>query len=666
MLSREIPTMKNLYKQNLNDSLRKLRRDIPRIADMLRFGRGKDVDKWANIVDGKLLARLSPDFPLLATICGGGSSGKSTLFNSLVGEAFSPVGGSAGINRRVLVSAHKELFSRTEDISSLFEPFGCLPDTLKDKKDLTVPGCPLYVVSDAVPQNLVLMDTPDFDTGAKGVYMNRDVARQALESSDILIYVFTNSNYNNRENTDFISEMLTGIGMRKCFLVYRVYPSFKEEEVREHAMTVARNIYGREADRYVMGIYRADEDNAVAAGRRFMALRPVPNKDSSFMNALKTIDSRALRLELLSSILKDALIKAREVRDLAKISHDELCLYFDILLTAQSHCVNEALQHFPMEQVMKRFAEIWMSTDPTHVKTMRKTGRLIELPFKVLFGTARRVKNKLSGTEIVDPTIDFIDKIEEDLLNAVNSMHYSVVNPEISVSATLKDPVARRMLETVKRIRAGKDLKDIQNPRVAASDGMGTLTFFVATHPVVFQEQKKLQDSDWKSAVQSILSRRDVITQLSDVIEQDLKELADSLRSRMGVWAKIRQTFSALLNVVPATVAVTYILSTGDPVGAAGIKVKLTGLFGLHDLYALVAIPATTGLKKADQKQLDAMLGPIVQTWLNNKFKEVQDLFEQEITGGIIRVAKDVMDESENLINQIEVNIKACGKAMIS
>jgi hypothetical protein len=510
------------------------------------------------------------------------------------------------------------------------------------------------------------MDTPDFDTGAKGVYMNRDVARQALESSDILIYVFTNSNYNNRENTDFISEMLTGIGMRKCFLVYRVYPSFKEEEVREHAMTVAHNIYGKEADRYVMGIYRADEDNAVAAGRRFMALRPVPNKASSFMNALKTIDSRALRLELLSSILKDALIKAREVRDLAKISHDELCLYFDILLTAQSHCVNEALQHFPMEQVMKRFAEIWMSTDPSHVKTMRKTGRLIELPIKVLFGTARRVKNKLSGTEIVDPTVDFIDKIEEDLLNAVNSMHYSVVNPEISVSSTLKDPVAKRMLEAINRIRAGKDLKDIQNPRVAASDGMGTLTFFVATHPVVFQEQKKLQDSDWKSAVQSILSRRDVITQLSDVIEQDLKELADNLRSRMGVWAKIRQTFSALLNVVPATAAVTYILSTGDPVGAAGIKVKLTGLFGLHDLYALVAIPATTGLKKADQKQLDAMLGPIVQTWLNNKFKEVQDLFEQEITGGIIRVAKDAMDESENLINQIEVNIKACGKAMIS
>jgi hypothetical protein len=133
----------------------------------------------------------------------------------------------------------------------------------------------------------------------------------------------------------------------------------------------------------------------------------------------------------------------------------------------------------------------------------------------------------------------------------------------------------------------------------------------------------------------------------------------------MGIKSKIRHTFSAFLNVVPATVAVTYILSTGDPVGAVGIKVKLTGLFGLHDLYALVAIPATTGLKKADQKQLDDMLGPIVQAWLNNKLKEIKDLFEQEITGGILGAAKHAVDEADTLINQIEANIQKCGKAMI-
>ena len=68
----------------------------------------------------------------------------------------------------------------------------------------TLPGKPLYVLNHSNSNNLVLLDTPDFDTGAKGSYTNREVTRMALEAADILIYIFTNSNYNNRDNTDFI------------------------------------------------------------------------------------------------------------------------------------------------------------------------------------------------------------------------------------------------------------------------------------------------------------------------------------------------------------------------------------------------------------------------------------------------------------------------------
>ena len=60
--------MENLYGQNLNDALQKLRSKIPRITDRLGLDLGKDVVTWANIVDSKLLTRLSPDFPLMATI----------------------------------------------------------------------------------------------------------------------------------------------------------------------------------------------------------------------------------------------------------------------------------------------------------------------------------------------------------------------------------------------------------------------------------------------------------------------------------------------------------------------------------------------------------------------------------------------------------------------
>ena len=97
--------MKNLNDQNLIDALKKLRGDIPRVMDVLGLDRHKEAEPWAQIIDKKLLTKLSPDFPLMATICGGGSSGKSTLFNSIVKEGLSPVGGRAGLNRRVLFSA---------------------------------------------------------------------------------------------------------------------------------------------------------------------------------------------------------------------------------------------------------------------------------------------------------------------------------------------------------------------------------------------------------------------------------------------------------------------------------------------------------------------------------------------------------------------------------
>lgn len=658
--------MKSLNDQNLIDALKIVRSDIPRTMDVLGVDRHKSAKSWAKIIDKKLLTKLSPDFPLMVTICGGGSSGKSTLFNSILKERLSPVGGSAGLNRRVLFSAHGELLEKPDFLSALFEPFGTLPRPLGNENELTTPGRPVYVSSNAIPRNLVLMDTPDFDTGAKGVYINREVSRQALESSDILIYIFTNSNYNNRENTDFISEMLTSIGMRKCFLIYRVYPSFETHEVREHAMTVARNLYGDTADQFVLGVYRIDEDNLVASGEKFMTLRPVEKKDPLFLDALKNIDAEKLRLELLSSILNDVLDQAQEFLEQTKISNQELNLYLNALQTAQSHCVHEALQHFPVDRVMKRFVDIWMATDPPFVKAMRKTGNIIEFPFKVLVGSVKKIKGTFSDKEKPVTREDFIDTVKEDLMNAVNQMHYHTLNSEISVSAASKDPVTRRMANAVEEIRAQRGLKNHENPRKQAENEKGALTFIVSAHPVVFPHQETLRRMDWKSIQQSILSQQEVIAELSHNIENDLINIAAGFRSKMGTWTKIRQMFASFLNVVPATVAVTYILSTGDPVGAVGIKVKLSGLFGLHDLYALIAIPATTGLKKADQNQLKEMLAPIIQTWLNNKLKAVQYLFEKEITGQIIQYSTDALQSSDALITQIQDQIAVCKKALIS
>lgn len=634
------------------EALKQLRDHIPRLAEILQIGQEDEIRFWQDIVDAKLLSRLAPDFPMVAAICGGGSSGKSTLFNSLVGQHFAPTGGTAGLNRRVLFSIPAARAEQADLLVDLARPFKSALQPLRDTDQLTVPGEPLYISNETAHNDLVILDTPDFDTGARGTYTNREVTRMALEASDILIYVFTNSNYNNRDNTDFIAKMLTGIGMRKCFLVYRVYPSFTRQEVIDHAMTVARGIYADRADEFLLGIYRTDEDNQVAAGRQFMTLAPVTEDGQDFTETLQSIDGAQLRFELYGSILSDVIQRAAAIARQSKISYEELQLYRDALQMAQSLCVQEALKHFPVDRVMRRFARIWAATDPTHVKFMRRTGNVIEFPLKMLLGAAGWARDQfLAEGPAPAPSSDFAKKLDEDLVTAVTKMNYQAVSSQITVSGSLSDPVAGKMAETIEKIRAEKRLEKAQSPAAEPSGDGPAYTFQVDAHPVVSIQQEKLRTRDFKSVLKSILAEKENIISITREMEKDLEKLADHFRSKMGLWRKVSQTFWAFLNVLPATVAVTYVLSTGDPVGAAGLKVKLAGLFGAKDLYALFAIPVTTGLKSADRKQIEDMLAPIVRTWLNHKLNTVQELFEENITGEILLSARRNIEEADQLIN---------------
>ena len=108
----------------------------------------------------------------------------------------------------------------------------------------------------------------------------------------------------------------------------------------------------------------------------------------------------------------------------------------------------------------------------------------------------------------------------------------------------------------------------------------------------------------------------------------------------------------------------TYVLSTGDPVGAAGIKVKLSGLFGAKDLYALVAIPVTTQMKKADQHQLQSMLGPIAQAWFDHKLKKVQQLFEDTITGDTIGNVSETIERATDDLAALQTSMDVCAKEL--
>lgn len=607
-------TLRNLQTQSdaqrFHETLVRLRQDLPAAVAQLKLDLEDVLKPWAYALDRKLLPKTQPDFPLVVAICGGGSAGKSTLFNALVGQPASPTGGRAGLNRRVLVALQQRHIGNAQLMQYLSQIFGGDLQPMSDAQQLVTPGQPVYCQQSQESANVVLLDTPDIDTGARGDYANRELAQQSLESADAFIYTFTNATYNNRDNTDFIAHLLTGLGVRPCYLVYRVYPSFSDDEVREHAQTVAVNLYGADHRQHILGIFRADDDNRVAAGQMAPVLRCIDNDTQTLQTALAALDPKALRHQVVDSMITDAVGQAARIQAAVHNAQDQLADYLQALEATQGRCVQQALRHFPTDRVLRRFAHIWLAGDPTHIKVMRRTGRVVELPLKLVVSAVKTVRNtpaSAKGDE-KDPG----NKLSMDLLQAANTLYQHTLD----------------------------DTLDHGSKRVVAP-------------AVVRETQAQLRQKDWPAVLTHIQQQKELILSWSEGLEADLKALANTLRAKMGLMDQIRQTFAAMLNVIPATAAVTYILSTGDPAGAVGIKVKLTGLLGLHDLYALIAIPATAGMKKADQRQLEQMLAPVAQTWLTHKLKAVQTLFEAQITGDVLVPARDVYDRTAQQLAQV-------------
>ncbi len=602
--------------------LLRLREGLPRLAGLLDPELAALLAPWSRAIDRRLLHRFDPRFPLVAAVCGGGSAGKSTLFNALAGGRFSPVGGRAGMNRRVLFAVPSAFAGTPGFLDALGRPFGATPRALSRPEELLEPGEPRFVVSGPGAPPVILLDTPDFDTGGRGAYVNRPAAQAALEAADLLIYLFTNATYANRDNTDFIAGLLTGIGRRRCLLVYRCYAGYPAAEVAEHSRTVARNLYGEDAASWVVGRFRLDEDNRVAAGRGAPRVSPLEPGAPGLAETLAAIDPGRLRREIHAATLADVHEQAAGFLLRARAGLARLEGYRGALLQAQGRAIRRALAHVPMEAVVRRFAAVWAAGDPPAVRFMRRAGAVIEFPFRAAIGLLRRGGGQAPPA---DAERTYARRLEEDLVAAVTGLHQELLQPALA---------------------AGAEAGPAPGGAVAVPEAM---------RPALEEFSRR----PFREMLAAVLARREEIGAVGPATEAKLGRLARRFRRRMGLREKTLQTFWASLNVLPAAAAVTYVLATGDAVGGTTLKVKLAGLFGAKDLYALVAIPVTHGLREADRRQLEAMLGPIAAAWLEESSARLQALLEEHLTGPLLRRLEEILAEGRSRAAEIEAALSA-------
>ncbi len=172
-------------------------RDDPILNDTLLAG----ADTWTAVLAHKLVPHLGGEGCLVVAVAGGTNTGKSTVFNRLVGHKLSPVTTTAAATRHPLLAGSRLRAQQCLD-GMLLPEFPALE--LEDPEDVVSTSGALenlFVTPlQSLPDRLVFLDTPDVDSIDK---QNWEVADNIRAAGDVLVAVLTGEKYKDERVVGF-------------------------------------------------------------------------------------------------------------------------------------------------------------------------------------------------------------------------------------------------------------------------------------------------------------------------------------------------------------------------------------------------------------------------------------------------------------------------------
>lgn len=175
-----------------NDALQQFLRGIGAFPD-LAARLLTDTAEWRDLLEFKLLPNLTASPCLIIAVTGGTNTGKSTIYNLLLGRDTSPVRMTAAATCRPLLAANSRRIREFSDgqLLSAFKPIPLTnPEAVIDGKS---PRRALYVTeNERLPDSFVLLDTPDIDSIDLA---NWEVADHIRAAGDVVVAVLTGEKY---------------------------------------------------------------------------------------------------------------------------------------------------------------------------------------------------------------------------------------------------------------------------------------------------------------------------------------------------------------------------------------------------------------------------------------------------------------------------------------
>ncbi len=329
-----------------------------------------------------LLPRLGSEAPLLlVAVAGPNNVGKSTLFNTLVGTGLSPARAEGGLTQQCLAAATPGTASGAgrEALSARYEVVLLPPGALAPVTEPGPPGRLFLTATATLPEGLVLVDTPDFDSVVRE---NRVRSEALLVTVDVVVFVVSRHTYQNAALVDVVQQAV-GRG-RPWVVVYNEAPEL--ETVRAHLDKLAADVGAQPFARY-----RSPHDPEVEAGRRGLSVEPVDGGPGLAELLGDPERGAALRTRARAAALRDAAAElhtlATEVRALASEP--------DRLRTRIRHGLGEvgaraALRAVPADVLVEAFRDELDARSPVH--------RWIRRPFRGLAAALGALGRKLRAS----------------------------------------------------------------------------------------------------------------------------------------------------------------------------------------------------------------------------------------------------------------------------
>lgn len=640
---------------HLRDALRALRDLLPALRQGLIVGAAESA--WLTTLRHNVLPALDFDLPvLLVAVCGGGSTGKSTVFNTLAGQRLSDVGFRAGLTTRVLLAGHPRVLSGLAVARGLLHRLGQEPEPWTRATDATTPGPPLYAATESIPPNLLLIDTPDFDTGEGGEWVNRKRAEAVLRTADVLVYVFTNAVYNNLANTRFMADIVGGIGGRPTVLVYRISRAASDQEVLSHCRAVATNLFGGDASgpegfpRQIVGLYRSHESDQVALGQAEPGLEPIGLTRQPLPRLLAGLDVAAIKRQVLGADLRRIVKGAQS--ELDTLTHEArlVALYQRALERVMAEQAMASLTSFPAGDALRLATRLFVETSPAPVRALRATGKVVGAPLR----GAIALVNRLSGgarPEAEAPR-DPARDMERDVLLSANALRNRLLDDHLILQVRSGDV----LLAEARALAADDGLGPLRP--VVERLGHGSYTVHVPVPDLARALEPALMAQDWESLSGTLRGVVPDLVGLPKGIESELRQAVIAFRQRMNWRQRLRESLFASLSALPPLLAVSYTLLTADPVTGGGLWIQLSSVFGVNDLWALMSIPASVGLSEQERNQLEQMVAPVFRLWLERRVGAIVEVYRRSVCQPILAALESAPVPDDPRLRQVAAALR--------